>query len=74
MKSKGCNPVNTAIGRFKWTVEAQRTWQIGNQGSQGHREAPRSLQWTDPVYEGDGRSNLRKVVCCEGLVIPGFVW
>lgn len=54
MKSKGCNPVNIAIGRFEWTVEAQRTRQIGNQESQGPREAPRSLQWTNPVYEGDG--------------------
>jgi Exocyst complex component Sec3 len=30
MKSKGCPPVNVAIRRFEWSVEAQRTRQIGN--------------------------------------------
>jgi hypothetical protein len=54
MKPKGCPPVNDAIRRFEWTVEAQRTRQIGNQEPQGPREPPGSLQWTNPVYEGDG--------------------
>jgi hypothetical protein len=54
VKSKGCYLVNIAIRRFEWAVEAQRTQQNGNQESQGTREAPRSLQRTNPVYEGDG--------------------
>ncbi len=54
VKSKGLPTVIVAFRRFERTVEARRSRQSRNQESQGPREPSRSLQWTHPIYEGDG--------------------
>ena len=57
--------VQNAFGRYGWDEQTEWTCSTVLEGPPRNRDLSWSLQWFDPLSEGNGRKRLRQIMCRE---------